>query len=88
MKFMRDADKFEKVLSSMCNLPLAPNDTDLSSAKIFSSLALGFILEKKSKRLLPDTILLSLTQVHALMELNHVFLWKVAEIMTQIVQCQ
>jgi hypothetical protein len=86
MKFMRHGDMFEKALSSMCDLPLVPNEKDPSSAKLFSSLALGFILDMKAK-VLPDTILLSMKRVHELMEINDC-LQEDVKITTQIIQCR
>jgi hypothetical protein len=86
LKFMRHEEMFEKVLSSMCDLPLVQNEKDLSSAKEFSSLALGFILDLNPK-LLPDTILLSMKRVNELMEINHC-LRKDAMITTQIIKCR
>jgi len=86
MKFMRHGDMFEKALSSMCDLPLVPNEKDPSSAKLFSSLALGFILDMNAK-LLPDTILLSMKRVHELMEINDC-LREDVKITTQIMQCR
>ena len=86
MKFMRHVDMFEKALSSMCDLPLVPNEKDPSSAKLFSSLALGFILDMNAK-LLPDTILLSMKRVHELMEINDC-LREDVKITTQIMQCR
>jgi hypothetical protein len=86
MKFTHHGNMFEKVLSSMCDLPMVQNDKDLSSAKTFCGLALGFILEMNSK-LLPDTILLSLKRVNELMEV-HQCLREDATIITEIIKCR
>jgi hypothetical protein len=86
VKFVQHEDMFEKVLSTLCDLPLASNDTDMSAAKLFSSLALAFILKRKLN-LQPETIVLSLKRVHALMELNPI-LQEDLMILAQIVKCR
>ncbi len=60
---------FEKVLAPLCDLPLVPDENDVSSAHLFCSLALGFLLAMKMQ-LSSDSILLSMKRVHALMKLN------------------
>ena len=79
-------DMFEKVLSTLCDLPLASNDTDISAAKLFSSLALAFILKQKLN-LEPETIVLSLKRVHEIMELNPI-LQEDKMLLAQIVKCR
>ncbi|KAL3807850.1 hypothetical protein ACHAXA_009878 [Cyclostephanos tholiformis] len=86
MKFIRHREMFEKVLSSICDLPLVRSEKDLSSAILFSSLALDFILETNAK-LLPDTILLTMKRVNELMERNHC-IREDAKITAQIIKCR
>ena len=86
VKFVQHEDMFEKVLSTLCDLPLASNDTDISAAKLFSSLALAFILKQKLN-LEPETIVLSLKRVHEIMELNPI-LQEDKMLLAQIVKCR
>lgn len=86
VKFVQHEDMFEEMLSTLCDLPLASNDTDLSAAKVFSSLALAFILKRKLN-LEPETIVLSLKRVHEIMELN-LILQVDKMILAQIVKCR
>jgi hypothetical protein len=77
---------FEKLLASMCDLPLVTTDSDLPSVKLFCELALGFILEMKMQ-ISPDTILLSLNRVSELMTI-YPCLGNESAIMLQIKECR
>ena len=77
---------FEKVLVPLCDLPLIPDENDVSSAHLFCSLALGFLLDMKMQ-LSSDSILLCIKRVHALVKLNPC-LQKDAKLMALVVNCR
>ncbi len=74
---------FEKVLASLCDLPVIFDEHDDSSAKLFCCLALSFMSEMKSQ-ISSDTVVLCMKRVHELVTLNPC-LQKDADLITLIV---
>jgi hypothetical protein len=85
MKFIRDEMMFQKVLASICDLPLVVIN-DSSPAEIFCEVALTFILEMK-QRVPLDVIVLSLRRACEL--INHFpFLGKRDNMLAKMLKCR
>ena len=85
-KYVCSPEMFGKVLASLCDLPMALADDDLTSAKIFCGLSLSFMIEKKPD-LLSDITVLTMKRVYELIQL-YPRLKDDKEITSQIINCR
>ena len=85
-KYVCKPEMFEKVLASVCDLPMVLGDNELPSAKTFCGLALSFMLEKKTD-VLSDCIVLTMKRVYELIQL-YPTLKDDEEIKAKIINCR
>ena len=77
---------FGKLLASVCHLPLVTTDSDLSSAKLFCELTLGFLLQIKMQ-IPPNTTLTCLKKVQELIRI-YPCLGNSTNLRLQVIECR